>query len=46
MRTSDLEPLSRTREIEAEHGALHREDEMVKTVERTGLKERAEQLHV
>ena len=46
MRTSDLEPLSRAREVEAEHRALHGEDEMMKTVERTGVKECAEQLHV
>ena len=42
MRTSDLEPLSRAREVEAEHGALYGEDEMVKTMERNTIKERAE----
>ena len=46
MMALDLEPLSRTREVEAEHGALHGEDEMVKIVEKNTIKERAEQLHV
>ena len=46
MRTSDLEPLSRAGEVEAEHGALLGEDEMVKTVERTTIKEHQMQLHV
>ena len=44
MKTLDLEPLSRAREVKAEHGALHGEDEMVKTVERITVKERVEQL--
>ena len=46
MRTSDLELLSRAREVEAEHGGLHREDEKVKTMERTRIKVLVEQLHV
>ena len=46
MMTSHLEPLSRAREVEAEHGALHGEDEMVKNVERNTIKEHVEQVHV
>ena len=46
LRTFDLEPLSHAEEVQAEHGALHGEDEMVKPVERNTIEERAEQLHV